>query len=130
MLEKTVVLKAIGLLLDFLKRYVDKNWEKMEDARNFEKSEKLVSQAIRELLSPHPNIYLAREKIEQARETSPRASSSLYRAEEMLAAVTRPKRKVTARPTPRRKAVVGGRAKKKAVAKKRTAQKQTTTKKR
>ena len=35
MLEKTVVLKAIGLLLDFLKRYVDKNWEKMEDATRF-----------------------------------------------------------------------------------------------
>ena len=31
--KKAVLLKAIGLLLDFLKRYVDKNWEKAEVAR-------------------------------------------------------------------------------------------------
>ena len=127
---EVALLKAVDLLVSALKFYVQKRKKSTDRVNELDRRERLVSEAIRELLSKRPNIHAARAKIEEASLLGNIASEHLLRAEEMLVSAaasgdTAPRRapggrRVRTRTTATAKAAVArsSRVKKKAVKKK------------
>lgn len=81
---EVALLKAVDLLVSALKFYVQKRKKNTDSVNELDRRERLVSEAIRELLSKRPNIHAARAKIEEARLLGNVATEHLLRAEEML----------------------------------------------
>lgn len=87
MAVEVALLKVVDLLVSALKFYVQRRKKTTEESGELERRERLISEAIRELLSRRPNINIARARIEEARELGNTATEHLLRAEEMLGVV-------------------------------------------
>ncbi|KAF0191138.1 MAG: hypothetical protein FD165_2070 [Gammaproteobacteria bacterium] len=88
MAVEIALLKVVDLLVGALKYYVQKRKKATEESGELERRERLISEAIRELLSRRPNINIARARIEEARALGNKATEHLLRAEELLDAVS------------------------------------------
>ena len=109
--ETLLIKKTVDLLwsaVDFL-------FGKSRLAAAEKESGKLITEAIRELLSVDPNIHKARSQLRLAEKTWPNPSEELYRAQEILESVSVSNRKKT---VIGRKKVSKKKVKKKAVKKK------------
>lgn len=111
---ETALLKIVDLLVGALKYYVQKRKKSSDENRGLERRERLISEAIRELLSRRPNLVVVRARIEEARALGNHATEHLLRAEELLDAV---RADTATRPAARRKSATAARTKKKLVRK-------------
>lgn len=87
---ETALLKVVDLLVAALKHYARKRVQTTGQAEELERRERLVSEAIRELLSRRPNLNVVRARIDEARALGHQATEHLLRAEELLDTVRGP----------------------------------------